>query len=1427
MSEPARPPVAPQPPVDTPAPRKKSLVLRFLGVAALLFVICIALLAWWMNSAQFAQMVRNHLETAIADATGARVEIGTFHWSLRHLEADAGNIVLHGNEPANEAPFMRIDHLHAGVNILGFLSPRILLRELVVLRPQIHIIVYPDQTTNLPKPHRPSNTNRAGLDTFFDLQAGHIAVERGMIHFDARAESFDFLPRYQPLDFAANDVSLILQYAPATLAAQERYHIDAAVADLNFSRGMQRTPPQVQGLIQASIDLTRTAAYLRSAHITARARGQMDRTLQITGELDDFARPRWQAGVTGEFDLHLLNPMFGYPDAPEGIAHLDLDASGRGSQFRIDGPLRADQASYVGSGINARNIDLTTRVHADNSELHIAQIVVRPRQGGEINGDVSLQHWLPIPPPSATLEPAPEPGQVISHNVLVKAPVLQIPVDGRVTASFRNVALDTVLDFVSPAPFRRLGVGATLNGPAEATWARGDVNTLTVHAALNAQAPDLTPPGEAPASGSIDATYTQRNGGVDVRTLNLAFPATHIQAYGHIGAFPLTSPTTSLNIDGESHNLSEFDSVLRDLGLANEGKTGTAALPVALHGAAEFRVLWEGSLVSPRLTGNVKATQIGIEIPPPAGDTSAQPHWISWDSIEAEGSYDAERILIAHSLLRRGTSEIALDGTITAAQNQPAEEPPPGRRPRGQNGINERPEFNSASQLHAHIRATKVSVADLLPVAGLDLPITGILDAQIEAKGPLSSPGGSGSAQLTDAVVYGEPISHARSQGSLEDHVLHLTSLTVQSPAGTVSASGTYDLRDKHFNAEAHGSNLDLAQVKHVHSRSENAEGRLTFAATASGTRDDPQISGHAELANLVLQGMALGTTELRAHTVNHALAYELTSYTETADLRLSAQTELHGDFATQAQAQLSRVNIGAALKLARVEGISVDSVLSGTVTASGPLKYPERLRGDLRLDPATAVVDGVALRSEGPIHASLVDSRIHLDSIHILGDQTDLHTEGTLDLHGDRRLDMTASGTVNLKLAETLDRDITADGVTAFQIEARGPLANPQLRGRVEFQDGSLSFGDLPNGLSHIRGRLEFSQNRLEVRSLTAMSGGGQLTFGGYLAYQRGIFADLTVSGRGVRVRYPPGVSSLADTSLRLQGTPTNLALTGNVTVTRFTISPDLDIATLAAQANVAPPVVPLDAPSNHIRLDVHIQSSPQLNFQNAFARLAGEVDLRVRGTLASPSLLGRVSILEGNATIAGTRYTLQRGEITFSNPVRIQPSLDLNATARVEDFDITLGLHGTLDRLNISYRSDPPLPQSDVVALLAIGRTQSEQGLYTQQQQQSVNSSTDVLLGGALNATMSSRVQRLFGAGSVKVDPTFLGALGNSTTRITVQEQLGRFVTLTYATNVDTSAQQLLQAEIAVNRHVSIMVQRDESGVFSMVLKNTRRYR
>ncbi len=1442
MSEHGATPSSPEPaipPASTPRgprTRLRRFFLRHLpltvAAAAVLLVLTAVGLYFVASSAAFENTVRKRLVARIESLTGGRAEIQSFHWRLLYLEAEADGVVVHGLEDPGEAPYAQIDRLRVKLSVLGFLTPRILLRGLEIDRPRLHLIVYPDGSTNQPHPRRNRKRGKPPLDTLFDLEAGQLAVERGSLDYDNRAAVFDAQNRNLPLDFKANDASLVMSYVPANPGAPEFYRIEAGAADLSLARDRPRkkTLP-VHGNLEVRLDLERNRLSLRSLRLTSQCHGAKDRTLEVTGVLEDFNRPRWQAKASGDLDMRLLDPVTGYPDAPQGIARLDLAAGGLASEFHIDGSVHVDGGSYIGAGVVATGVNLDARVQADPERLLITQVVARLRQGGQIEGTVDLHPWLPVAAARpAQLTTAGTEEFRASRNVLIRAPLVPIFVNGKVTANLKDVALDTILDMVAAPPYRRLGLDARLNGPAEATWSNGDDRTVSVSTTLSLSPSGQTPAGEAPASGAIDATYTQRNGGVDLRKLDLHLPGSELQAHGALGAYPVSRPS-ALTVDFHSHDLSEFDAALRSLGLERNGKTGTAALPVALTGQADFHGSWTGSLVKPHLAGTLKATQLAIEMPSPGGN-SGQPQFIHLDSVDATGSYSESQIAIENAQLLRGAERVLLKGTLDASTS-PGSPTTGGSQNRGRRDGGPEPVFDGDSMIHARVQAANLDVADLQPflvaAGGQSLPVAGAFNARIQADGPLHAPAASGSVEMDRGSIYGESVTELRIEGALANQVLKLTSARLSEAGGVISASGSYDLNARTFQVDAHGAGIDISRIDWIRRHDLEAAGKLGISLIGSGTLDDPRLEAHATTSTLTLGGQRFGAFEVSAQTAAHKLTFNFTTQLEGAELHLQGQTALNAGYTTQAQLDFSRFNVGALLRMAHIEAFSADSTLAGTATIEGPLADLKQLRGEAQLRQLAMTIAGVHLESEGGAHATLAGGRVRLDPLHVTGENTDLRAQGSLSLEGAQQLDLAASGSINLKLAETLDPDLTASGVTTFQVEAHGPLQHPDLQGRIDFQNGSLSLEDLPNGLSQLHGTLEFNQNRLEVKSLTAMTGGGLLSVTGYLAYQHGIFADLTVTGRDVHIRYPEGVSSLADARLRLQGPQNNLLLSGDVLITRFATSPDLDLTTLAAAAGAAvQTIAPPEAPSNHVRLDVHIVSAAQLNFQNAFAKLAGNVDLRLRGTLASPSLLGSVSITEGSALIAGTRYDLERGDITFTNPVRIEPIIDLSATAHVEDYDISLGLHGSPQKLAVTYRSDPPLPEADVVSLLALGHTASQQRLYTQQQEQAIsNPTTDALLGGALNATVSSRVQKLFGAGSVKVDPNYLGAFGNSTSRITVEEQLGRIVTLTYATDVNTTSQQLLQAEVAINRHVSLVVARDESGVFSMVIKATRRYR
>src|SRR5260370_25324871 len=86
---------------------------------------------------------------------------------------------------------------------------------------------------------------------------------------------------------------------------------------------------------------------------------------------------------------------------------------------------------------------------------------------------------------------------------------------------------------------------------------------------------------------------------------------------------------------------------------------------------------------------------------------------------------------------------------------------------------------------------------------------------------------------------------------------------------------------------------------------------------------------------------------------------------------------------------------------------------------------------------------------------------------------------------------------------------------------------------------------------------------------------------------------------------------------------------------------------------------------------------------------------------SLADPALLGKMTILEGKVNFAGTDYVINRGEIHFLNPFKIDPVISMDVSTRKQQFDISLDFAGPLDNLRVNYRSDPPLPVPDIQLL------------------------------------------------------------------------------------------------------------------------------
>jgi translocation and assembly module TamB len=409
----------------------------------------------------------------------------------------------------------------------------------------------------------------------------------------------------------------------------------------------------------------------------------------------------------------------------------------------------------------------------------------------------------------------------------------------------------------------------------------------------------------------------------------------------------------------------------------------------------------------------------------------------------------------------------------------------------------------------------------------------------------------------------------------------------------------------------------------------------------------------------------------------------------------------------------------------------------------------------------------------------------------------------------------------------------ILARGAVGINLNATGSIDQPVLQGRLDVKNTFVSHVDFPSGLSDLNGVLLFDRNHIQIQKLNGTTGGGTLALTGSSTYQNGVFLlDLGATAQDVRLRYPPGVSSTANADVRLTGTSNSALLTGDVTVTKLAVTPGFDFGAYIEKSTQSIALTQSDTLASRLKLDLHVSTTPELQMQTAVARLSGNADLKVRGTADRPAILGRVEVLEGDVTFNGNKYKLERGDVTFANPARTQPIIDLQATTRVRDYDITVQFRGDASVTNgmkVTWQSEPQLPEADVIALLALGRTQEESAAATTGGGFGFGGeASNLLINQALNNTVNSRLQSLFGKSRVKIDPQGL-ASDTAVVRgpqVTVEQQVANNVTLTYSTNTEVSNQQIIQAEYNITRDISIVALRDWNGVVSFDFK-LRRHR
>ena len=592
--------------------------------------------------------------------------------------------------------------------------------------------------------------------------------------------------------------------------------------------------------------------------------------------------------------------------------------------------------------------------------------------------------------------------------------------------------------------------------------------------------------------------------------------------------------------------------------------------------------------------------------------------------------------------------------------------------------------------------------------------------------------------------------------------------------------------------------------------------GPVALLARVTGSMLEPVVAADLEVGpgSVTFQDMApIADLRLRAHAeegwveLREATAsYEGALVSATGKAPLSLFTDQPGDPAFDAALHVRASNLTPVVLQAFVDAGTLEQ-LAGSVDATLDVSSPTidlaDVTGELRFDRLEMRVADLPVTQRVPTRLVVRDGFARIEAWDWVGQGATLDVRGQVRL-SDRQSAILANGAVDLRMLTPFVREagMTTAGRLVPRLSITGPIDNPRVDGDLTVTNGEIRLADPRLLVSDLGVRTVLTRTSATITSIAGNVNGGPLTGSGAIDYRADGRVDLqlTTDIRGMAMEFPDGLRSEVDADLQLvlgvpPEAPPSGRLSGTVTVVRGAYREPLAVVTgllttlranrLAAAGGGAP-VSPL---LSGLALDVRLLTDEDLIVDNNYGRVQLGADLRIIGTAAAPSLSGRAELREGGQLFVGRNiYTIDSGTIDFSNPVTIEPDLNVVASTRAGGEDIEVTITGTPDAPSVVLQSStaPELGQAEIASLLLTGRP-----LEDLAPGDAAFIGTQVL--GNFSAEVLGFAGRVVGLDSIRLggvddttsrrDPTAAATELDPTTRLTFGKSLGSNVDITFS--------------------------------------------
>jgi len=293
-------------------------------------------------------------------------------------------------------------------------------------------------------------------------------------------------------------------------------------------------------------------------------------------------------------------------------------------------------------------------------------------------------------------------------------------------------------------------------------------------------------------------------------------------------------------------------------------------------------------------------------------------------------------------------------------------------------------------------------------------------------------------------------------------------------------------------------------------------------------------------------------------------------------------------------------------------------------------------------------------------------------------------------------------------------------DGSAALDVTIGGTIAHPVFTGSGDININVARFANptVP-ALTGYEGRLVFRDNALTLEKFRGDLAGGPFVLSGRVVFTKLTEPnlDLTLRADSVLVARNDSLTARADANIKVTGPLASATVKGEVALTNSHFLKNIDIIPIGLPGRPAPeppsstPMLSLpDPPLRDWKFDVAIKSKDPFLINGNLATGDAIIDIKLNGTGLHPGLQGQVRLQNFDATLPFSTLTVQYGFLYFTPDDPLNPRVELHGTSLIRDYTINVYVYGTTQAPQAVFSSEPPLPQEEIISLLATGTTREE---------------------------------------------------------------------------------------------------------------------